>query len=499
MLPDTATIVQIEQFHALYQAFKPTWELIDIFREGAKAVEENLFRFFPKRPGEDTLTYNLRLSKHSYTPILSKIVRSFVAKLMNAPITLSGIDPEDQFWSAVLNDIDGNGSDQDALLTKVFSSLLYFGKVGIGVDTAEVAAQPRSLAEDPNVPPRVIVYEASNIVQWGTKWYLTKQYNDINEPLQPNRRVVTYTFWMPNETVAYSAEVTTGLDGLINTVLVDGQRYDPAKAQMNARRLVHNLGRPTFEVATIEPELCLGMQLYGKQRQHLIIESSWTDAGSIAGTVQRLFTPEKQQVADDPRTIHKDKPDTPDFGNARVLIGDDFRFVEATGGAVGNLTAQLDKIEAQVASVVSLGYEGNQGANQSAAAKEVDQAILNDTMRRYGRAVRSPYQRTLQTIADLSGRRETVQVNGLDTFNVSSLDGMVTLGNNLLPLMDDIPPTALRIWFGKLCDMLAGLPSPDDANAIQDELANRFDAGALDPNNPEDVAAVKAAFGLGAG
>jgi len=225
----------------------------------------------------------------------------------------------------------------------------------------------------------------------------------------------------------------------------------------------------------VTPEQWTGSQVYLKQIQHLRIESAWTDAGTFAGNIQRVFTPGTPKTTDDPRLVTDDT----DYsqlqylqGNDKILVGADFKFVEAQGTSVDSLTQQLKTIEQQIKDLVSMRFASVDTSvlQQSGKSKEVDQTMLQDAMKGYGAKVRQLYRYVLQTVAALAGLPTEIQVLGLDTYSTDTLQSVLEQTEVVMTL-PKLPPTVMRIWLGKLCNLMVGIVAPDDEAKIKAEIA----------------------------
>lgn len=467
ILADKVALKLLEVTHPEYDLNRTVWETIADLREGGARLLAKAAKYIPKRPGEESDIYSLRLAKFSYTPVMAKAIREFTAKLSSSPVHVTGI--AGSFWGAFLEGLDGKTQDQPEFLNRLFSSLLYFGKVYLVADRPALGITPRSLAEDPeNSKPYLLQYEPLTVTNWGEGWVKTRQTLTRSVPLGEALTVHRWTFYDSEHINVYEAETKPG-------------RSIPTTVS-KVRTVAHQIGKLPVVSLELPSEMWVGNQVYLKQLQHTRVESSWTDAGTIAGTVQRVFTPTPPKPADDPRVAY-DAPDYSEmnFGSAHVLVGSKFEFVESTGQAIAALSGQLDKIEQQIRDLVSMGYLEHSRASQSGKAKEVDMSILTDSMRSYGRKVAQGYQDGLQLIA-IAAKLEADKPNvtGLDTYGVSTLADSIDLTVKMLPFIAQLPATAIKLWLGKLTELLTGTVTPEVLQEIQREL-DSLDVEALTP------------------
>jgi hypothetical protein len=415
---------------------------------------------------------------------MSNAIREFVSKLAGSPLFISG--DNDDFWQLWRSQTDGANCSESELVTKLFSSLLYFKKAYVGVDRPRLGVVPRSLAETEKLPnnPYAICYEPLDVPHWGDGWVLTRQLRWVSEPLQEVKQVCRWTFWTTEEIVAYEATVRPlGSEwdtlGLIGEVLTpEGWFYfdSPRAIVPLVARTTHGLGRCPLVAAELPSELWTAGNVYLKQLQHTRIESSWTEAGAIAGTIQRIYTPSPPPPMDDPRFTYEapDYSELAKANNAHILIGAGFDFKESTGQAIGALTSQLATIESQIKDLVSMRFASvSTGAlEQSGKSKQVDMSLLEDAMQAYGSRVLQMYQDILDTVADMV-KLPRVTSYGLNSYSTDTLDQMLEQ-SEIVKTLPQVPQLALKVWYSKLASLMTGTISPDEEEKLQEELDQIF-------------------------
>ena len=495
------SLQQLEYKRPEYVYFLSTWETIADLKEGAVAMLRNVQKYCPQRVDEDEDLYNARLAKFAYTPVMSNAIREFTSKLAGAPLHLSGIDDQD-FWQTFRDNTNGQRQSQrrneNELINQLFSSLLYYGRVYVAVDTPAQAVTPRSEYEASlyGLLPYVLVYEPQHVPNWGNDWFLTKQFYTDAQPLQMPRTMCRWCVWTPESVKVYESEVMTHATSnwVIERVNVAGQWIMANNGQVTVPLVSewnHGLGRCPMTTLTLPTELWTGNSVYTKQLQHTLIESGWTEAGSVAGTIQRIFTPQPPPQMDDPRFTYEqpDYSELSQVGNNHVLIGADYRFVESSGVAIKATSDQLAIIESQIKDLVSMQFASvppdKSGANQqSGAAKQVDQTMLQDAMKSYGSKVVSLYKDILSIVAELVGKAAPT-ASGLDSYSTDNLGDMVDQSTKLAGL--PIPATATKIWYGKLANLMVGSISPEDEEAIQHELEQAHQSGQFDAQSLQQM------------
>lgn len=475
--PDKAPFKQLEAQHSEYQQLLPAWQMISDFKQGSATLLRKADTYLPKRPGEEPDVYQLRLKKFSYTPVMSNAIREFTSKLASSPVHVSETNTE-AFWQDFFEHIDGANQDQAELLNDVFGCLLYFGRVYLAVDKPKVDQQPRSAleADQMGLRPYVSLWEPLLVTNWGDGWYMTRQVIQRNQPLEAPANYLRWQFWDAQYIATYEAQVSLKPDGTIDKIIRPDREYSTANTKIDLVSLVpHGLGRLPIVSLTLPEEMWTGNSVYLKQKQHTLIENSWTDAGSIAGTVQRVFTPPPALPLDDPRVVFEQR----DYSgltssNAHILVGSGFKFEESSGSAIAALTSQLETIERQIRDLVSMGYlsaSHKKGAvTQSGDSKEVDMVMLADSMRAYGKKVAQLYQDVLQLVALAAGLPDRPNVQGLDTYSINTLRELVDLFNQTLSFITVLPPTAVRVYLAKIVELMTGTVSPEAKDKIDREI-----------------------------
>lgn len=506
-------IGKLATIHPEYEYYWEVWANIDALREGATAILRNREYYLPKSVDEDDELYSKRLSKFTYTPVMANAIREFVAKLASSPIHLSD-GSEEPFWQYFRSHTDGNDNhssrDESELLLQLFSSILYFGRLYISVELPKLSSIPRTKAEVPaNYIPYALVHEPLAVINWGEGWFVTRYLYVDSEPFQEPVNKVRYTLYQYDKVSSVELECKTSTrlhQGLYRTEITEvlisgtwhpvGNSITPTRAPAPNVMLGGILQPPQgvmvdleeYNIPGVRPitarlkdEEWAGKAVYLKQKAHTLIENSWIEAGSIAGVVQRVYTPLDPPPVDDPRYTYQ-QPDYSELsksGNKHILVGKSYQFVEAQGSAVSTLEKQLSTLESQIRSLVSMRFASSDTSvlSQSGVSKQVDMVLLNDAMKAYGKVILGVYNDILTTIAEVA-KQPPVTASGLNNYSISTLADMLEYQAELASI--ELPPTVARIWLQRLGNLLTGSTSPEDAKAIQDELQAMFQ------NTPDD-------------
>lgn len=476
----SATIAQLEYRHPDYLFYSGVWSTISDIREGASTFKAKAAYYLPIRPGEDLEVYKHRLTKLSFTPVASNAIRELVAELTAAPRSLEvPNEPDRDFWSKFRDSTDGKGKDESELISNITGSLLFFGRVYLAADNPVAPIPVNNLfqQESLDLRPYLTVFEPLNVTNWGEGWFQTRQVLDVTEPLKKPYKMIRWTYWLPDRTDVYEAELHVDDLGLFSGIKL-GDKWitfqDETVKLEPVKSFVHNLGKSLMVGLTLENELWTGNNVYLKQLQHFLIESSWTDSGTLAGIIQRIYKPMPQEATDDPTAVPVERDYSKLINsNAHIMIGADFAFVESEGKAIQSLTSQLNTIEQQIRKIVSQGYassENEKVVDQSGIAKQVDRATLEKSLQSYGSKIAQLYQDGLQRVAMLANKANNIHFSGLNDYNSDNLTEMLDQTYKMLPMLHLIPPSSLRPWFNKLGFLISGTKSASVEQDIVKEV-----------------------------
>lgn len=426
------TLAELGSQHTEYTALAPIWRTLETLREGFPAIKANVGKYLPKRPAEDDDLYKLRTAKLAYSPVMSHVVHTYTGKM-----AMAGVDfPEDVdlIWQDLR---DSNASpvdvkrDEATFLSELLTNILFFGRAHILTDVPKEAAELRSNFElkRSKLLPYFTTLHPLDLINWGTGWACLKQFVSEAEPFQSAKTFAVYTYLGEEVTCKYkvpvklaNAEDSEGnLVPTVDKVYYKGEWVKPDDKQLwSPDPPVYGAGidRLVSKVVSSEKWLCLA--LYNKQIQHLRIENSWTDAGYLSGTVQRVFTPADPAPNDDPRISVDTSAVAKQLekaGNQHILIGKGYSFVESSGTALANLEQMLDKIESQIAKIANLSFVSGDATalQQSGVSKALDMSLLNGTLAEYGNILIDTYNTLLAKVAKLLAV-QPIEVSGLSDF-----------------------------------------------------------------------------------
>lgn len=477
-------IAELGAEHPEYKANAPIWRTIDTLKRGYPAIKYNVNKYLPKRPVEDNELYALRTAKMSYTPIMGRIVGTYVGKMVSAGVGFP--EKVDGMWDTLRANNSRPGATKRSelsLMSEVLTSLLHFGRVHIALDIPDVTVRSNYELRKSKVMPYFTVLSPLEVINWGSDWVMLKQFIQRSEPFAEASTYALFTYVGVDVRAEYEVPVKladkedadNNLYTDINRVMWKGEWLVPNEDhRYPVTKVTQGVGIDRIVSSTVSEEKWLCLSLYNKQVSHLRMENAWVDSGYLSGTVQRVFTPEDAKPNDDPRVSYSNKNVSKELekaGNAHILIGKGYSFVESTGDALKNLEGMLDKIEAQMKEIANLHFaSGDKGTlQQSGASKRVDMALLEGNLTEYGSLVLDIYNELLSKVAVMF-KLQPVEVTGLNDFQDKDVTD-VTNAITAVATLPDFPLIGKAFLYRKLLEDMEISLSDADILLLEQQLS----------------------------
>lgn len=493
--PAVLSLKVLEQMHPAYSAIAPTLVRIDDLAAGGWQLERKKALYLPPRPGEEKELYKLRLEKFTYTNTLGGAIAQQANKMSSGTLTISGIEPHQDFWNEWREATNRKGRSEKDLLADAFRAALKFQRCFLHVEKpySEYEPQTRQQEELLGLRPYVCLYTPMEVVDWeeretGLEWLKVRQLRIRSRPFGRPLNVATWTYITPEYTAKYEAFVKLGKKGAIAEIVNEqGDSVDSGEdAKVSLQRLVaHGVGQLPVVKLELPEDLWVTNQAYLKALEHLRLENSRSDTAEMVGYVQRTFRPHVTPDTDLDHTF-VDADDDLKSGNQYIIKGD-FGFSEATGSSVVTVSALLQEIRDTIQDMIGLARaSATRGAiEQSGLSKKMDFVIQELVLKAYGVLVCDRYQDLLQLVGRMAGFSDeevaSISVSGLDSFDVDSLDTMLAIAVEMQPVLYLIPATVLRMFVEQLSGLLVRNTSPEQQEQIKSELEALFAAGTPAP------------------
>ncbi|TFI51008.1 hypothetical protein BLD44_028445 [Mastigocladus laminosus UU774] len=494
--PESIELQKLETRNIEYDQLMPVWQKIDDLRIGGHRIESKKERYIVRRPGESNALYSLRLAKFVHTPVFANAITKYTNKLTSAPLyVVPLLESDSDFWSTFRNSTNGKDRDEKKLLSKCFRDGIVYGRSWVFVDRrlTNYEVVMNRLQEEIALngeTPYANVVSPFNVINWSINdeddvdWVIIRDVRSVSLPLEykPKYRV---TWRIIDDTYIAEYEADIDYDPQYSTIvrlnnpLVTNEQSQSRFLVSRKSLVEHGRGKCPVALLKMDDELWTGNAAYLKALQYLQIENAFTDTATIAGYIQRVFTP-RQPVPDtdpDATFIDPDKDvEQLRTGNSEVLIGADFKFSEASGSSLQVISEHvLDKIEHQIKEIVSLGTasaNGNQVA-ASGVSKAMDYSEYHDMMRKHGELMVAFYKKILTDVAIAAGRSVEFAVEGLNSFEINPLSELLTNSDFVSKIESRLTETTLKQWYLKVANaMLSDLDASTKA-IIQTEFEQK--------------------------
>lgn len=485
--PTNIPLKLLEINHPDYDRLLPALTDIDILVSGGYKLKSHIKRYLPQRPGEDTVTYEHRLSKFTYLNILGTAINEQVHKLANGSLVVSNI-PNNNLLAEFRESTDKSNTNEKQLLANSLREALKFKKVYLHVDKPIAPSKPLNKAHEEylNLNPYVTSYSAFQVTNWYESngkldWIKVRQIvEDTSNPLLGLVTKVRYTFIDNKYIVKYGADVELDKYGKITKV--NGE-------YVNDTTVIPIIGEPiqhgfnTIPVVKLElsNEAWVADQAVSKALEHLRIDCAKYDLMTMAyfqRTYKKVSTPD-----DDLSISYTDSEDKPlPTGLQHVLELDSFEWNEPKGYILPHLMTSLEQIEDQVRDLVSSGgISSSKGSTaQSGESKKVDYYKQEMLLRSYGELLCSKYQEVLQLVLKALGLTGyTPSVTGLNKFENDSLTTLIA-DLNMLSNLDytklkaELPSEAYKLIYADLIYKTIGNVSVEQKGIIDQSLNEKL-------------------------
>lgn len=497
--PEFLPLKTLELQHPDYSKISPTLAKIDDLTAGGHQIEQKKSCYLKSRPGEDPELYKIRLERFTYTNVLGGAIAQQVSKLASGVLTIAGLPEQDKFWAKFREDTGGQ-RDEKTLLSDVFRASLKFQRVFLHVDKPYTEVQPQTKQQEEllDLNPYVCIYNRLQVINWeekdrgtGLEWIKVRQSCVKSEnPLKPALTKVSWTFIDATHTARYEAFVKFGKNGQIVDILdSNGDEIDTGEEAKipRSRYVPHGVGELPVIMVEIPLDLWVTDQVYLKGLEHLNLENSRYDTAMMAGYVQRTWQPFQKPDTDLDATFVDDEQ--METGNQYVIKGS-FAFNEASGSSIRTVSDLLEEIRNYVQDAIgSARASATKGAvEQSGVSKKMNFVIQELVLRAYGQILCAAYQDLLQLVGKVAGRlpkeTQSYSVSGLDSFDIDSLEAIMAIAAELQSTIELIPPTALKLFYGQLANLLVKNTSAEQQAAISQELDLIFGGKPVIPPSP---------------
>jgi|688.fasta_scaffold01920_39 hypothetical protein len=475
--PEVLTIKQLQSKDPDYNDRKSFLEEIETLFKGGRYIEAQKDRFLLKRLDEDLELYQLRLKRFVYTNILSHVISKVLGRFSTGDILVSNLSNSFiESWQSFRENIDVKGNDEKTFLSNVLKDLLLNQTAIVQIDKPKVEVTPLNRAQEVSLGLNkafLVTYKPTELLNSGEGWYKFLVLNQVSTPFGETYTEAIWRFIDAEKIVEYKAFV----------ILKDGQikhLYDPRTSKIIPftddveiplySEIAHGFSSVPVVKLHISDEQYAAGNAYLKLKQFLNVENSLTDTALSSGYVQRVLTPIERKDDDYSVVVDEVKSD-----NQHVITANSFKFEEIEGTSIATNMKLLEAIETQINNLVCIaaGDTSRSALVRAAASKKMDASDFELFLISYGSLITKFYQNILTKVAEALGDRQAVSqvsVSGLNQFDTDDLETDVAIANSIIPIADNLSPTALRFFYERISLSLNKTATADMRSTIQQEI-----------------------------
>jgi hypothetical protein len=417
-------MVNIDREHPEYAAKKAMWKKYRDLYAGGEQIRENAFEYLVRRHKEPNDIYAERLSRVFYENYIGSIIDWYAATLMRreAALLLDGGDEAAKgFYNVFAEDCDLKGTSLAEFFRQQIVQTLVQGRSYIVVDFPRSPVSVSNRAEEDAVGRSrayLVDYSPEELINWsyddrgGLEWAVIR-----TSSLRKSK--VTESEWARETRWIY----------------YDRQNYQVYQQLKNKEiRLVdeglHGLAGqnrvPIFPLRVTE-----GLWLMNKAALLQLEHFNKSNALSWALTMGLFASP----------VIYSDREWNQIVGESyfiQLAPGDRFGWAEPEGKvyqiAADNLVQLKDEIYRVCYLITHAAGSESSSQHQSGASKQRDFSITQEVLRAYGDAVKETMKQVLRAIAVARQDNISIDVSGLDEFDIADFSNELDDARKLLSL-----------------------------------------------------------------
>lgn len=455
---------EIEREHPEYTARKAMWRTYRDLYCGGMQLKANASEYLSRRQKEPADVYQERLSHVFYENYIGSIVDWYAATLFRREplLTLEGNNERGRrFFAEFAEDCDMRGTGLTDLFRRRLIEALVLGRSYVLVDFPRTAGRASNRAEEEALGASrayLVEYGADDLINWSTDergnydWIVLRTRLDRKEQLAQRDRV-RETRWLYFDRETY--RIYRRVEGA-------GQTGEVELAAEGRHALAKQSTVPLFELKVSE-----GLWLLNKAGLVQLEHFNKSNALAWALTMSLFATP----------VVYSDRTWNQIVGESYYIqLGpeDKFGWTEPEGKVYQIAADNLNRLKEEIYRVCYLMTQAGGAlaspASQSGLSKQRDFAITQEVLRAYGDAVKDTMKRVLRAIEAAREDGLTIDVTGLDEFDIGDFSGELDDADRLLSL--GVQSKTLRkeifkkLAFKYLCDMRQG---------VKDQISREID------------------------
>jgi hypothetical protein len=414
----------INREHPEYIARKAMWRQYGDLYAGGEKIRLNASEYLMRRQKEPAQVYAERLSRVFYENYIGSIVDWYAATLMRREpiLQFEGSDANaKRFYNAFSDDCDLKGTTLHEFFRRRFIETIVNGQSYLAVDFPRVAGLARTRAEeDASGRSRayLVDYNADEVINWshderGRLDWLVIRTSCLQQSKITDAKWEKETRWIYYDCENFQVFRKAGEGKEVE--LVDEGRHALATLQRV----------PVFEMRTSE-----GLWLMNKaallQMEHLNKSNalSWALTMGLFAMPVVYSDREWDQVVGESYYIH-------------LGPSDRFGWTEPDGKvyqiAADNLVRLKDEIY-RVCYLMNQASSGSADMRVSGLSKQRDFSVTQEVLRAYGDMVKDAMKQTLAAIAEARQDGITIDVTGMDEFDIGDFSSELDDAKKLLDM-----------------------------------------------------------------
>jgi hypothetical protein len=450
----------INREHPEYTARKAMWKQYKDLYAGGERLRLNASEYLLRRNKEPGAVYQERLSRVFYENYIGSIIDWYAATLMRRePMLLfNGTDMAARtFYSVLSDDCDLKGTSLPEFFRQRFIQTMVCGKSFIVVDFPRASGPVLSRAEeDASGMSRayLVDYSAEEVINWnytptgGLDWIVIRT-SFLQQSKVTDAQWEKETRWIYYDRENFQIFRKAGESSPIE--LIDEGQHGFAPL----RRV------PVFEMKVSE-----GLWLMNKAALVQVEHFNKSNALSWALTMGLFATP----------VIYSDREWNQIVGESYYIqLGpqDRFGWTEPEGKvyqiAADNLVRLKDEIYRVCYLMNQAENPGGAGLSISAVSKQRDFNVTQEVLRAYGDRVKDTMKQVLRAIAEARQDGVSIEVSGLDEFDIGDLGVELDDAKKLLA-MGIVSETLKKQVFKKLAFKYLCDVRQEIKNQVADEI-----------------------------
>ncbi|HEY3838740.1 MAG TPA: hypothetical protein VGL72_19315 [Bryobacteraceae bacterium] len=417
----------IENEHPEFVSNREMWRRYSDLYAGGERLRKHANQYLIQRHKEPAEVYYERLNRVFYENYVGSIIDWFAATLLRREpvVQFTGDDPAGKaFFGDFMQNCDRKGTPLADFFRQQITDTLIYGSSYAVVDFPRVTAPAANRYEEEAAGVSrayLTAYSADQVTNWGKttegdfEWVVLK--TDSTHQPSPGATPIHETVWTYYDRENYEIYRRQGQSDSGGEIVL-------ADAGPHALALEHRV--PIFELKTSE-----GLWLMNKAALLQLEHFNKSNALAWALTMGLFASP----------VVYSNKAWNQIIGESYYIqLGQDDRFgwTEPEGRVYSLAADNLDRLKDEIYRVCYLlsqaGKSDSGGLPQSGLSKQMDFSITQEILRVYGDIVKTGLRKVLQAIVLARKDELSIDVSGLDEFDIGDFSVELDNARNLLAM-----------------------------------------------------------------